>query len=78
MINVDTDVSALTTKTITVKSIKEATISGNTYYYITDEDNQKYKVSITLSDNLPFIKAGSTLKIGYDKETDVINIVKLY
>ena len=72
------DISSLITKTITIKSIKDVTFSGNSYFYITDESGQKYKVSITVSDNLPFLKSGSTIKIGYAADADIINIIKIY
>lgn len=77
-VKVETDESKLTTKTITIKSIKEATISGNSYYYIIDENDNKYKVSINISDELPFLKNGSTIKIGYNTESNITNIVKIY
>ena len=69
---------ALTTKTITIKTIKDVTINGNSYFYLTDEDNKRYKVSITTSDNLPFLKVGSNIKIGYIVESDIITINKIY
>lgn len=66
-------------KTIEIKDINQATISGNTYYYIIDQNNKKYKVSIDLSDKLPFIKNKDTLEIGYyNKDSEVIEIVKIY
>lgn len=77
-VKIEPDVNSIITKTITIKSIKDATISGNTYYYLTDENDQKYKVSITLSDTLPFLKAGSSIKIGYTVESDIITIIKVY
>lgn len=65
-------------KTITVNDIKEVIIDGNTTYYFTDTDNQKYKVSIkTNKDLLPFIKSGDKLIVEYNKETDVIAINEL-
>ena len=73
-----TNEDAIISKNITVKSIKDATISGNTYYYITDENDNKYKVSITVSDDLPFIKVNSNIKIGYLVEDKITNIVKIY
>ena len=69
---------ALTIKTITIKTIKDVTINGNSYFYLTDEDNKRYKVSITTSDNLPFLKVGSNIKIGYIVESDIITINKIY
>lgn len=63
---------------IKVDSINTAIINGYTYYYI-ESKGKKYKVSISLSDKLPFIKNGDTLKIGYyDIETDLIEIEKIY
>ena len=49
--------------------IKDVTIDGNTYYYITDENDNKYRVSIKVNSNkLPFIKVGSELKISYNEK----------
>ena len=65
----------LKTKEITIKTIKEVIIDGNTYYYITDIDNQKYKVSIKTNKNLlPFININDKVKVGYATEADVITI----
>lgn len=77
-VKVAPDESKLITKTITIKSIKDATISGNSYYYLTDENDNKYKVAISVSDELPFLKSGSTIKIGFNAETNITNIVKIY
>ena len=74
----DVNEDELIKKEITVKSISNANINGYTYYYITDENN-KYKVSITLSDNLPFIKVGEKLSIGYyETNSNIIEIEKIY
>lgn len=70
--------SILNKKTITIKSIKSATKSGNTYYYITDENNKKYVASITLGDSLAFTSVQDKLTIGYYKEKDITEITKLY
>lgn len=68
----------LVKKEITVKSITTANINGYTYYYITDEKN-KYKLSITLSDELPFIKVGDKLNVGYyETNSNIIEVEKLY
>ncbi len=65
-------------KEITIKSIKSATKSGNTYYYIVDDENQKYIASIELSELLPFSSNGDKLSIGYyDKKSEIIEIVKI-
>lgn len=65
-------------KEIKINSINSANINGYTYYYISTE-NEKFKVSISLSDNLPFVKVGDTIKIGYYESTnDVIEIERIY
>ena len=64
-------------KEIIIKSIKSSVINGTTYYYIIDSNNQKYKASIELSDNLPFINNGDKLKVSYLQEEDIINIIKI-
>lgn len=62
-------------KEIIVKTIKDVNIDGNTYYYITDTNDKKYKVSIKVNkDLLPFIKETDVIKIKYSKDSDVINI----
>ena len=53
--------------------------NGDTSFYITDENNNKYIASIKLSDKLPFISAGEKLEIAYyNKNEEVVNIVKVY
>lgn len=64
-------------KTITIKKIDSAVINGMSYFFITDDTNQKYKASIELSDELPFKKSGDKLKISYALEEDIININKI-
>lgn len=65
-------------KEIIVSSINTSIIDGNTYYYIKDNEGQKYKISIKVSeDYIPFITIGTKLKIGYNVEQDVINITKI-
>jgi hypothetical protein len=68
----------LTIKEIRVDSIKSATINGYTFYYISS-GNQKYKASISLSDKLPFVSNGDTIKIGYyEIEKEIIEIERIY
>lgn len=68
----------LTIKEIKVDSLNTANINGYTYYYITS-DNKRYKISISLSDTLPFVKPNDTIKIGYyDTEADIIEVEKVY
>lgn len=61
-------------KEITVMQITSATIDGNTYYYIMDTKEKKYKVSIKVSSKLPFVKAGDMLTINYNREQDITDI----
>ena len=66
-------------KTITIADINMAEIDGNTYYYFTDEEENRYKASIKVDKNsLPFIKIGDTIEIEYTSESDVTNITKIY
>ncbi len=65
-------------KEIKISNITTATKNGNTYYYIEDNENQKYIASIELSDNLPFVKTGDKITVGYYKKTNIIEIVKIY
>ena len=70
---------SLVKNTIKVKEISSIVKSGNTYYYIKDENNKKYKISINVSDELPFIKAEDNITIGYyDTKQEIIEIKKLY
>ena len=62
---------------ITVSSIKDAIIDGNTYYYIVDSDNKKYRASIKVNSNkLPFIKSGDKVIVAYNEKEirEIINI----
>ena len=68
----------LVIKEIKVETISSAIINGYTYYYI-EAENKRYKASIRLSDTLPFIKVGSTIKVGYyETEEKIIEIEKMY
>ena len=69
----------LVKKEIKIKKINEVVISGNTYYYILDKDDIKYKLSINLSDNLPFLSNGDIINIGYyNSEKEIIEVIKVY
>lgn len=53
-------------KEITIKTINQLMIDGNTFFYITDTDGNKYKASITLNDELlPFIKENENYVVKY-------------
>ena len=65
----------LTEKEITIKSIKSAIIDGTSYYYITDIENKKYRVSIKVDKkNIPFLETGQKITIQISNETDVTEI----
>jgi len=57
--------SDLIKKEIEIRNIFSAVIDGNTYYYIVDKDNNRYRASIKISSKLPFIKVGDNIKVSY-------------
>jgi len=64
----------LLNKSITIKSISNAVVDGNTNYYIVDENDLMYYSSIKSNKNLlPFLKSGDKVKISY-KENSVSQI----
>lgn len=68
----------LITKEIIIKNINLVNIDGNTYFYIEDENGQKYRASIKISEiKLPFVKVDENLKISYQVESDLIEIKEI-
>ena len=64
-------------KIITITDIKTVLIEGNTYYYITSSDNEKYRVSIKVDEViLPFININDSINITY-KNTNIKEITKI-
>lgn len=64
-------------KEISIKSITDAVMDGNTYYYIVDGENNLYKVSIKVNSNLlPFLRSGDKVKIKY-REGTINNITSI-
>lgn len=62
-------------KTIVVSDIVTSIIDGNTYYYITDSDGNRYSASIKVNKTkLPFIKIGDSLLIKYKTVNNVTEI----
>ena len=62
---------------ITIATIKDAIIDGNTYYYLTDTDGKKYRASIKVNSNkLPFVKSGDKIIVAYNEKEvrEIINI----
>lgn len=64
-------------KEIIISSITSASIDGNSYYYIVDNNGKKYKSSIKVNDNLPFYKVGDKITIIYISEKDIIDVVEI-
>jgi hypothetical protein len=68
----------LLTKEITVSSVKDIMIDGTTYFYLTDTNNKKYRVSIKVAPNqLPFITISNNLEISYKEEKEVTEVLKI-
>lgn len=63
--------------TIKVKTITTAIINGNTHYYLTDNKNNKYEVSIIVDQySLPFLSVGDSIDITYtDGDVRVIKFI---
>ena len=62
---------------ITIDEITPVTIDGNTYYYIVDNENNKYRASIKVNSNkLPFIKKGDKITVSYNEKVirEIINV----
>jgi len=60
---------------ITITSVTNVIIDGNTYYYLVDSNNNKFRVSIKINEEvLPFIKVNDKVKISYSKTKDINEI----
>ena len=76
--NLTIDTDSNITESITIKEINDVVIDGNTYYYIVDTNNKKYKASIKINNNLlPFLEEGSTIEVSYLKEQEVIDLIDI-
>ncbi len=73
--NLSNDGRVAKEKTITVEKITSVVIDGNTYYYILDSEENRYRASIKISNKLPFISVGDRIEISYNRETTVTDIV---
>lgn len=63
---------------IIVKRINVANIDGNTYYYIESNDGGKFKISIKVEkDKLPFVSIGDKLKVYFNEEEDIIEVIRV-
>lgn len=66
------------TADIIINKINEVTIDGNTYYYLLDFDNNKYKASIKINSNvLPFLEVNSKINITYIDNEEIKEITKI-
>lgn len=68
---------SLKTNKIVIKDINTAVINGNTYYYILDDNNNKYRVSISVNDIIPFLNEEDKINITYEDTKEVKEIIKL-
>ena len=54
---------------ITIVELHNVIIDGNTYYYLVDENGNKYRAGIKVNSNkLPFVKKGDTIHITYSEK----------
>lgn len=75
--NISTSYNTSSEATIKVVSITSSIINGNTYYYIIDTNNNKYRVSINVDEYyIPFITKGTQFTVTYiDGEVkEILNI----
>ncbi len=72
--NLESQAESINT-TIKVANIKTVIINGNTVYYITSEEGDRYSAVITIDEaKLPFVNVGDTLNIDY--VAGEINVIK--
>jgi hypothetical protein len=63
---------------ITIKNVYTAIIDGNTYYYLVDNQDKRYRVSISVNESiLPFLKAGDKVKIKFVESVSISEIYEL-
>lgn len=66
------------TKTIKIAKLTNANIDGTTYYYIIDQEGNKYKSSIKVAEEiLPFLEVGKSIKITYKREKSITDLAKI-
>ena len=76
--NISGNTNPSNTREITIRTITNANIDGNTYYFITDTEGKKYKVSIKVGTSiLPFLNNGDNITISYNRESTVTDIVSI-
>lgn len=73
--NVEVNDSAETKISGIIESIASAVVSGNTNYYLRLAESDKvYTIPITLSDRLPFAKAGDNVELTVTENDDNVNV----
>lgn len=76
--NINIDESKLENIDITIQSINMVVIDGDSYYYIIDTLNNKYKANINISkDIFPFLKQGDTINISYKEKLEITEISRI-
>lgn len=72
------DEDKLVTKEIIINNLTNVVINGNTYYYFTDENNNKYKANINVNPNLiPFLENKNKINVSFIENSEINEIVKL-
>lgn len=63
---------------VVVKDLTTVNIDGTTYYYFSDSDEKKYKVSIKVDkNNLPFMKNEDKIRIKFNEGKEINSIVEI-
>ena len=77
-VSFDNSNANIITKEITINSIISAIIDGNTYYYITDTDNNRYSLSIKVNTSLiPFLSNDDKVEIKYRENNNINEIIDI-
>ncbi len=73
------DVEEEVVKTITIASIEKVYIDGNTKYYLSDSEGNKYKVNFTTQneDVLAFLALQDEVEVSYTQEEEVIELTSI-
>ncbi len=76
-VNFNNNYTNILEKTITIQKITTAIIDGNTFYYLLDEENNKYSLSIKVNQYLlPYLNVGDKVDIKYN-ENEVNQVIAI-
>ena len=65
-------------KIISISKITQGNKEGNTYYYIEDSENKKYRAALKINEEiLPFLESGETVRIKYNQESELTEILEI-